>query len=427
MHEMNILCVGLSYRTAPLALRERLCYTPASLSATLARFGCGHDTRPVGFEPELAIISTCNRLELYATSEVEDFEPLIDLIAETSGVARADFAGSLYAYAGEEAARHLCRVAAGLDSMVLGEPQILGQVTEAYSTALGHASAGATLSVLMRTAIHAGKRARTETAISRNPATISSIAVKLAEEIVDLAHANVLIVGSGEMAELAMSTLHSRGVQKVTVVSRTHENAVELAERVGGHTATFEHLEEALADADIVITSTAAPHVIVQFEMVQWAMTVRAERPLVFVDIAVPRDVDPAVTSIPNVRLYDIDDLQGHLNTNVAVRQSEVPQVEAIVEEEARGFMDWVSRLHVTPVIADLRAHAETIRRTELEKTLRQLAHLTDADRNKIDALTQALLNKILHEPTVRLKAEATNGRAEEYAAAVSHLFGLPQ
>jgi glutamyl-tRNA reductase len=358
---------------------------------------------------------------------VEDFEPLIDLVSETTGVPRAEFIGSLYSYAGEAAARHLCRVAAGLDSMVLGEPQILGQVTEAYSLALGHGAAGPTLSVLMRAAIHAGKRARTETGISRNPATISSIAVKLAEEAVDLSRANVLIVGSGEMAELAVSTLRSRGVQSVTVVSRTHDHAVELAARMGGNTATFERLEEALSETDIVITSTAAPHTIIQYDMVAWAMTLRPERPLVFVDIAVPRDVDPAVAGIPNVRVHDIDDLQGHLNTNVAVRQSEVPQVEAIVAEEAGGFMDWLSGLQVTPVIADLRAHAEGIRRSELEKTLRQLAHLDENDRKKIEALTQALLNKILHEPTVRLKAEASNGRAEEYAAAVSHLFGLPQ
>jgi glutamyl-tRNA reductase len=319
-------------------------------------------------------------------------------------------------------------VAAGLDSMVLGEPQILGQITEAYSVALANGAAGAVMSQLMRGAIHAGKRARTETAISRNPATISSVAVKLAEGVVsDLRNAHVLVIGSGEMAELALVALRGRGVHRVTVCSRTMENAYELAERFGGDTLTFERLDDALAMADIAIASTAAPHVVVDVPMVEAAMRLRPDRPLLFVDIAVPRDIEPDVARIPNVHCYDVDDLQGHLKSHVAEREGQVPKVEGIVREETDLVLDWLRRLDITPVIAELRAHAEIIRRTEVEKALRQFAHLDEADRRKIEALTQAILNKILHEPTVRLKAEASNGRAKEFAAAVSHLFGLVQ
>jgi glutamyl-tRNA reductase len=284
------------------------------------------------------------------------------------------------------------------------------------------------MSSLMRGAIHAGKRARTETGISRNPATISSVAVKLAEGIVqDLTNAHVLIVGAGEMAELAVAALKTRGAREITVVSRTLEHAHELAARFGGTTMTFERLQEALAIADIAITSTAAPHILVDLAMVEAAMTLRPERPLLFVDIAVPRDVDPAVACVPNVHYYDVDSLQGHLKTNVSERENEVPRVEAIVQEEANAFIDWLKRLDVAPVIADLRAHAEAIRRVEVEKALRQLSHLSDSDRRRIESLTLSLLNKILHEPTVRLKAEATNGRAKEFASAICHLFGLVQ
>jgi glutamyl-tRNA reductase len=424
---MRVLSLGLSHRTAPVELRERLSYTPQALSATLARFGNGHDTRPPGFE-ELTIVSTCNRLELYAASRETDFEPLIDFVAETTSVPRNEFMDCMYSFADEDAALHLCRVAAGLDSMVLGEPQILGQITEAYSVALAHGAAGSVLSQLMRGAIHAGKRARTETAISRNPATISSVAVKLAEGVVtDLRSAHVLVIGSGEMAELALIALRSRGVSRVTVVSRTLENGYALAERFGGETLTFDRLGDALATADIAIGSTAAPHIVVDVPMVEAAMRHRPDRPLFFIDIAVPRDIEPGVARIPNVHLYDVDDLQDHLKSHIAERQGQVPHVEAIVREEADLFLDWLRRLDVTPVIAELRAHAEIIRRAEVEKALRQFAHLDEADRRKIEALTQAILNKILHEPTVRLKAEASRGRAKEFAAAVSHLFGLVQ
>jgi len=423
---MQILCLGLSYHTAPVDLRERLHYSPRSLQAALARFGCGrHDGHPDDLV-ELAILSTCNRLELYAVSHAAQFEGLIEFISETTDVPSAAFTPHLYQYQAAEAVQHLLRVAAGLDSMILGEPQILGQVTDAYEVARGQGATGPVLSALLRSAIHSGKRARTETAIARNPVSASSIAAQLATEAVgDLTASQVVIVGAGEMAELAVEALRHRDAQHITVVNRTLDRAAPLAERWNATALTFEQLFDALAQADIVITSTGAPHIVVKPELVQAAIATRPERPLIFVDIAVPRDVDPLVGQIPNVQYYNIDDLALRLNGSLAERQQEVPQVEAIVAEETLNFIAYLHNLDILPVISDLRAKADAIRRAEIEKTFRHLAHLDEADRKRIEVLTESLVNKLLHDPTLRLKAEAGNGHAAEYAAAVRHLFGL--
>ena len=430
---MHILCLGLSHHTASVELRERLNYSHAALPAALSRFGCGRSARPQGLA-ELVILSTCNRLELYAAvpetrltdGDEAPFAPLLDFLVETRSVPCADFETHLFRYVGVEAVEHLCRVAAGLDSMILGEPQILGQVTEAYRAALAHGAAGPILSALFRAASRAGKRARTETAISRNPATISSVAVKLAEAAVgDLASKSVLILGAGEMAELAVEAARVRGEVQITVVNRTHTHAAELAQRWGARALTFEQLSDALAEADIVITSTGAPHFVITTELARAAIARRPARPLVLMDISVPRNVDPAVSQLPNVHCYDIDDLQTRLNGAAADRQREVPRVEAIAAEEAAAFTHWLTKLEIAPVIAELRAKAEAIRRAEVEKTLRRLPGLDEAEQQRIHALAESLVNKLLHDPTVRLKAEAGNGQAAEYAAAIRHLFAL--
>ncbi|HSD83039.1 MAG TPA: glutamyl-tRNA reductase, partial [Anaerolineae bacterium] len=262
--------------------------------------------------------------------------------------------------------------------------------------------------------------------ISRNASSTSSIAVKLAEEMVgDLSAAQTIVVGAGEMAELAVEALRLRGARHMTVVNRTHDRAQQLAERWQATALTFEHLSEALLDADIVITSTGAPHILIKPRMVAAVMRQRPDRPLVFIDIAVPRDVDPDVKQLPHVRCYDIDDLADRLNGSLAERHLEIPQVEAIVAAEAEAFMMWLKSLEITPVISDLRAKADTIRRTEIERTFRHLAHLDESDRKRIEVLTESLVNKLLHDPTLRLKAEAGNGHAAEYAAAIRHLFAL--
>ncbi len=422
---MQIHCLGLSHQTAPVELRERVSYHAGAQKVALARLGCGHASRPAELV-ELAILSTCNRLEFYALTHTDRVEPLLQFIADSTGVPVSELAPHLYHYTQDEAVFHLGRVASGLDSMILGEPQILGQVTEAYELGLGQRSIGPVLSALFRYAIHTGKRARTETAISRNPASTSSVAVKLAEETVGhLSATQIVVVGAGEMAELAVESLRHHGAQHITVVNRTHARAQELADRWQAAALTFENLPEALRDADIVITSTGAPHILIKPPLVEAVMRQRPDRPLVFIDIAVPRDVDPDINQLPNVLCYDIDDLETRLTGSLAERQQEVPLVEAIIAAEADAFIDWLKSLEIMPVISDLRAKADAIRRAEVDKTLRQLKDLSQADRQRIEAMSEALVNKLLHDATLRLKAEAGNGHAAEYAAAVRHLFAL--
>ena len=427
---MQILCLGLSHHTAPVEMRERLSYSPSALQAALARFGCGRDARPAGIT-ELVILSTCNRLELYAvapeaSAEEQPYSHLFAFVAETKGLSVSELAGTLYQLADRQAVEHLCRVAAGLDSMILGEPQILGQVAEAFQAARGQGAAGPVLSALFRTAIRTGKRARTETAISHNSVSVSAVAVKRAASAVgDLQAAHALVLGAGEMAELTVEALRARGTGHITVVNRTHERAADLAARWGAEALVFEQLPQALAQADIVITSTGAPHIIVKPDMVQAAQAFRPHRPLVFIDIAVPRDVDPDVRQIPNVHYYDIDDLETSLNGALAERQLEIPRVEALVAEEVAAFGEWLRGLDMAALIAALRAKAEALRRAEVEKTLSHLTRLDDTERQRIEALAEALVNKLLHAPTRRLKAGAGNGHAAEYAAAARYLFEL--
>ena len=424
----SVLCVGVSFRATPIEIRERLALTPYAISATLARAGCQHEPGTPKVIEELAIVATCNRLEFYATGSGAAPQALVELFREATGMTAGEAGEYLYVHEGVEAVRHLSRVASGLESMVVGEAQILGQVSEAFSQSTAHGACHTALSTVFRGAIRAGRRARVETAINRSPATVSSVAVTLASETIrDLEHATVVIVGAGEMAELAANALKGRGVSDIRIVSRTHQHASALAERVGGQTLAYEELEHAIAAADIVISSTAAPHIIITREMVENAMHARASRPLFFIDIALPRDVDPAVAEIANVEVHDIDDLQRHVTVNLAERQSEIPAVERIVEEETEIAVNALRQLGIAPLIADLRAHADEIRRGALDAALKGLGHLSEKDRKRVEAFSQSLLNKLLHEPTLKLKNEAGTGRATEYASAVRELFGLTE
>lgn len=424
---MSIFCLGLSHNTAPVELREQLSFSPSAAKAALARFGCGRGSRPHGIA-EFAVLSTCNRLELYACASGDPsaaFRALHDLLTETRGVPVGKLDSHLYRLAELDVVQHLCRVAGGLDSMIVGEPQILGQVADAFEAAVGAGAMGAVLSAAFRAAIRAGKRARTETGIARNPASVSSVAVRAAEQIFgELASRHVLVVGAGEMGELAVEALRARGVQQIAVANRTRQRAIELAEKWGGQPLSFEQLAEAMREADIVITSTGAPHTIVSPAMAREAMNGRA-RPLVFLDIAMPRDVDPAVAEIPGVHVFDIDHLQDCLDGAIADRHAEIPRVEQIVAEEVSAFETWLRGVEIAPVIADLRAKAEHIRQRELVRTLRHLPDLDPETLRHIEHLSESLINKLLHEPTRQLRAEAGNGNAAEYAHTVRRLFGL--
>jgi glutamyl-tRNA reductase len=421
---MRIHCIGLNHNTATLHLREQMAFNDQKASVSLARLGCGN--LKIGSLNEFVILSTCNRVEIYAVGPVLDFPVLEQFLSDVHGLDRESFTPHLYRLADEAAIQHLLEVAAGLDSLVVGEPQILGQVTQAYALARSQDLAGKVLSHLFESAIRAGKRARTETAIAQNPASIASVAVRLASQSVpDLASARVVLVGAGEMAENALQALRKRGVDRVMVINRTLERAQELAQRWNGEAATFEKLPEAIHWADILISSTSAPHTLIHPQPVTEAMVDRVNRPLVMIDIAVPRDVDEQVGSIANVQLYDMDALQEHLDLSLEQRRREVPQVQWIIQEELTSFLAYLETLDVLPIIAEIRQKAELIRQHELEKTLRRLPNLSSQDRHSLEAMTLAMVKKILHEPILRLRSEAAGPEIVEFTTITRALFGL--
>ncbi len=420
---MHILLLGLNHTSAPVHLRERLAFNEEQIRASLARLFCSHQSSSLS---ELIILSTCNRIEIYAASNCLAYAELEAFLSESRGVTAQELHPYVYRFQDVEAARHLFDVAAGLDSMVIGEAQILGQITRALELARGQNAAGPTLNRLFQAAIHAGKRTRTETAISRNPASVSSLAASVAEKTVgQIRTASVVVLGAGEMAELTVEALRKRGVAKIRVVNRTLERAQALADRWSAEASTFESLFESICEADILISSTGAPHLVVAAEMIVEAMRRRAERPLMLIDIAVPRDIDPDAAKIPHVNLFDIDGLNAQLEDSLTRRLDEVPHVRRILAEELSEFEHYLMSLEMLPIIASIHQQAESIRTIELEKTLRRLPDLTDAERERIEALTQALVRKLLDHPTQRLRVEATSHRAPEYAAFARTLFNL--
>ncbi len=420
---MHIHCLGINHHTATVSLRERLAFTEEQTKVALARLGCGVTMTAVS---EMVIVSTCNRTEIYAASSQRDAGELEAFLSETRAVSRQEIRAHIYHYLDEKAVRHLQRVAAGLDSLVLGEPQILGQVTRAFELARGGGASGPLLNRLFQRAIHAGKRARTETRISHNPASVSSLAASLAEKSVsNLKESQVVVLGAGEMAELAVEALRKRGTNRILVVNRTLDRARELADRWQAQAETFENMLAAIASADILISSTGAPHTVIHPVIVEQALVSRPARPLVMIDIAVPRDIDPEVGNLPGVKLYDMDNLGSTLEQSLSERAAEVPLVEAILEDETAKFMQYYNSLDMLPLIADIRQQAESIRRNELEKTLRRMPDLSESDRKRIEALTQALVKKLLDAPTNRLRAEAACPHAPEYASVARTLFGV--
>ncbi len=420
---MHILALGLNHTSAPVQLRERLNFNDDQIRASLARLTCGNVSSPLS---ELVILSTCNRIEFYAASNQLAFAELEAFLSDTHGVPVEEFRPHLYRLKDKDAVIHLYEVAAGLNSLVVGEPQILGQVTKALELARGQNAAGPMLNRLFQAAIHTGKRARTETDISRNPASVSSLAASVAERVVHpIADAQVVIVGAGEMAELAVEALRKRGANRILVVGRTLERAQGLVQRWNAQATTFENIHTALGSADIMISSTSAPHIIINAEMVREAMSKRGPRPLVLIDIAVPRDIDPDVIDIPHVKLYDMDSLNDHLEHSLAERMAEVPQVRSIIDQEVREFKEYMSSLEMIPIIADMRQQAEAIRQNVLKKSLSRMPDLTEDERQRIEAMTQALVKKILDTPTQRLRAEATCPHAPAYATVARTLFGL--
>jgi glutamyl-tRNA reductase len=415
-----LACIGLSHHTAPVELRERIALGGERRTAFVA------ELRARALCDEVAVLSTCHRTEIYTAGGRADVHAMADLLAGPSGVAAVSLEPALYSLSGEQVVSHLLRVTAGLDSMVLGEPQILGQVTSAYEVAVAEKSIGPALAKAFLAAIHAGKRVRGETGIARHAVSLSSLAVALAQRhIPDLADAHITLLGAGEMAELAIEAFRKRGAARCTVISRSLASACQLAERWQGEALTLDGLQQAVEATDILLCSSSAPHTLITKSLVQLALAARPGRPLVILDIAVPRDVDPDVADVPGVVLHDIDDLRQVSEANQAWRAKDIPVVERILHEEYRACLEELAALRVVPIIKGIRRQGEEIRSRELEKTLRQMGDLTPAQQERIEALTQAIVRKLLHQPTLQLRREAAGVRAEEYSRLAREMFGL--
>ncbi len=424
---MKLLLIGLNHKTAPVEIRERLAFTAAMRRSALTHFDATHEQAHLDNVKEGVILSTCNRLEVYTLVRDPKIAKasIIDFLSHSCDIPAEAFTGYLYIYHDEEAIKHLMRVAAGLDSMVLGEPQILGQITDAFEAALSQRAAGTVLSALFRAAIHTGKRVRTETTIGVNPASISSVAANLAKDLLgDLSQRRVLLIGAGEMGAVAVKSLINNGVSNITVANRTLKNAEQLANAWGGNAVPFPQLPKAMSEADIIITSTGAPHTILNRELLEPALVDRPERLLFIIDIAVPRDVDSDVTGIPGVHLCDIDGLQGQADENVREREAEIPQVEVILEEEMAKFVEWFCSLDAVSTITTLRKEMEQLRQNELARLFNRM-DLDEREQNLVATMSHRLINKILHEPTLTLKKETSNGNGAAYISAVRDLFAL--
>ena len=402
---MGIKVLGVNHRTAPLEVRERFAHGAHEVPGALARVMAAGASGGV-------LLSTCNRTEFYLVADEERVTPVVwDLLGERlpGGTAAREYG---YIARDRDAVRHLYRVSSGLDSMILGESQIQGQVRDAWEAS--RAQAGPVLHRLFQTALGSGT------------ASAASAAVAVAGKIFgDLAGRTALILGAGDMAELAATCLSDEGVQVSLVANRTHERARVIAERLGARALTLDEAWPHFATADIVLCSTAAPHAVVTWDRVGAVIGGRRGRPLCILDLAVPRDVDPAIAQIENVFLYDIDDLQTVAAQASVRRREEIPAAERIVEEETDVFWAWYGGLGVVPVIKEFRARMEALRGAEVDRALRHLGHLAPEDRARVEQLSQALLNKFLHQPTVALKAAAERGRGYGLLEALRRLFGL--
>lgn len=433
---MSIAVVGVSHHTAPVEVRERFVFSDAQAEAVLLRL-------TADAAEEAVLLSTCNRTELYlrlgglpedaAMSEARAAEErrlaeAEQLLAERAGMSVELARGHLYRRRDEGCVRHLFEVVTSLDSMILGEAQIQGQVKGAYerSAAMGNRVIGPVLSRLFQSALAVGGRVRSETDLGRGAASVPSAAVELAKKIFgSLKGRQALILGAGEMSELALECMAGEGVESVVVANRTTERARAMARRVGGRAVGYPELPELLRSTDIVIAATAAPHPVLTVEEVQRAFPDGPRHPLLIVDIALPRDVEPEVGKLDNLFLYDIDDLRQMVDENLERRRSEVPEARRIVVDAAADFWHWYGSLEVVPLIRALREQGESMRDDEVAKVLSRLDHLTPEDREAIEIMSRQLLNKLLHLPTVRLREAAGNGRGADIAAAARYLFEL--
>lgn len=419
---MSIILVGMNHKTAPINIRERLSLSCDNMDTTL------REIKRITQVGEAMFLATCNRVEVLAYMEdVEGgIEQLKTFIFSQGNLTDEELRECLYVYRDDDAVRHLLRVASSLDSMVMGEPQILGQVKDAYRQCVEQKASGIILNKLLHHTFRVAKRVRTETGIANNAVSVSYAAVELAKKIFGyLTGKTILVIGAGEMSELAARHLMTNGVNRIIFANRTYENAVRLANDFHGEPISFDVLEEKLKDVDIIISSTAAPGYVVTPDIITRALRRRKNRLMFLIDIAVPRDIDPSVGDIDNVYLYNIDNLQEIVDDNVKSRLKEAENAEAIIAEETVNFSNWLSTLKVVPTIVSLRKRAEDIIAGELERSSSWLRNIDEGDREKIEILASSIVNKILHDPITSLKEESQNGGVDPYIAAIMRLFRL--
>lgn len=423
---MSLAVVGLSHHTAPVEVRERYVFGRKEADAVLVALTTGGAAR------EAVLLSTCNRTELYLRLGPGGggLDAATELLAARAGYSRAEAERHLYRHVGRRSVEHLFRVTSSLDSMVVGEAQIQGQVRAAYEEAQGVGGGrrvvGPMLSRLFEMALHTGGRVRSQTALGLGAASVPSVAVELAKKIFgSLRGRRAMVLGAGEMSELMLECLVAEGVESLVVANRTEARAKELTTRLGGRAVRYDEMIKALPEMDIVAAATAAPHVVLTREMVESALPGGPRHPLFVIDIALPRDVDPAIGEVDNIFLYDVDDLQQIVEGNLEKRRADIPRAEALIAEGVEEYWAWYTSRDVAPLIRELRERAESVRQAEVERAMRKLAHLDAADRDAVEVLTKQILNKVLHDPTVRLREAAANGHSVQVVEAVKYLFRL--
>lgn len=417
---MKTIVIGVNHKTANVEVREKLAFNGEKLSAGVAGL------RALEGVNEVAVLSTCNRVELYAC--VDDVDAAVarikKFLSEFHSLPLASFEQCLYVLSGTEAVRHIFRVASSLDSMVLGEPQILGQLKDAFSFALKQKSSGILLNKLLKKAISTAKRTRTETKIAENAVSISFVAVELAKKIFnDLSGMSFMLLGAGEMAELAAKHLLNSGVKEVMVANRTYETGCRLAEEFCGRAVKFDDFKAEMVFADIVICSTGAPVYVLQKDDMHGIMKSRRQKPVFIIDISVPRNIDPEINKLENVYLYDVDDLHEVINSNMMERQKEADRAAEIVEEEVASFMKWISSLTAVPVILSLREKAEDIKNEEFTRLKNRLKNISEDDLHAIEYMATAIINKMIHPPMVALKDDCED--RQELIALIKKLYGI--
>ncbi|MFQ5641461.1 MAG: glutamyl-tRNA reductase [bacterium] len=426
---MDILLLGVNHKNTPVEIREQLAFTQTRLGEALLQLTKTQGGGSHSALHEVVILSTCNRVEIYAVCKNIELgaAALKAFLSDFHGIRSEDFEDYLVTLSNRRALDHLFRVTSGIDSMVVGESQIQGQVKEAFEQAQQYGATGPVLSTLFGNALKAGKRARTETDIGKRSLSVSGAALNLARSAFpDISEPKILLIGLGEMSVLAMKKLSQLGAHNLTIINRSQERIKKAVGEIEVRAFGFDRLHDCMEEADLVFCSTGAPHAVLTFEEMKTVLPRRSDRPLLIIDIAVPRDVDPEIGALPNVRLYNIDQLKKRVEKNLEIRCSEINRVSDIVDEEAAVFWAWYKSLKAKPVISNLRQKTEIIREQELQRALRRFeGTLSDKDAQVVQDLTRRIVNKILHHPLTCLKEKAAEGNGEFYTAAVQNLFNL--